>query len=80
MVWGGGDGEHRINRPRPKAYIQTCDHRWNDAESCNDLIEALKNYEACTFMVSPWDWTALLLLRVCHEVHYFGQVTTDTKM
>ena len=30
-------------------------------------------------MVRPWDWTALVLLRVCHEVHYFGQVTTDTK-
>ena len=30
-------------------------------------------------MVRPWDWTGIVLLRVCHDVHYFGQVTTDTK-
>ena len=39
----------------------------------------MHNYAAYTFMVRPWDWTALVFLRVCHEVHYFGQVTTDTK-
>lgn len=53
--------------------------RWNDAESCRDLVEALHNYAACLFMVRSWDWSALVLFRVCHEVQYFSQMTTDTK-
>ena len=34
------------------------------------------NYCACVFMVRPWDWTGIVLLRACHDMCYFGRVTT----
>ena len=56
-----------------------CNYRWQDAQDCNKIIEALHNYCACVFMVRPWDWTGIVLLRACHDMCYFGQVTTCSK-
>ena len=30
-------------------------------------------------MVRPWDWTGIVLIRVCHDVCYFEQVTTCSR-
>ena len=40
-----------------------------------ELVDALFNYMACLFQVRPWDWSGLVLLRVCHAVSYFAMVT-----
>jgi hypothetical protein len=38
-------------------------------------MEALHNYQDCLFMIRPWDWSGLVLARVCHEVNFFCQVS-----
>ena len=56
--------------------LQRVSSRWQDANDCNEIVEALLNYTSCVFMVRPWDWTGIVLLRACHDMCYFGRVTT----
>ena len=38
-------------------------------------MEALHIYQACLFMVRPWNWSGMVLARVCHEANFFCQVS-----
>ena len=40
-------------------------------------MEALHNYTACVFQIRPWDWSGILLQRICHECAYFCHVVDD---
>ena len=45
---------------------------WNEASSLSELVESCHNWAAIRFMVAPWDWSGLLLLRILHEVSFFS--------
>ena len=55
----------------------TVGQKWEESSSCGDLVEALHNYTACVFQIRPWDWSGILLQRVCHECAYFCHVVDD---
>ena len=52
---------------------------WNEAGTVKELIEAVMNYAAATFMIRPWDYSGLVLLRCLHEVNFFALTSRDVR-
>jgi hypothetical protein len=50
---------------------------WQEASGVSELMEALHNYQACLFSIQPWNWSGLILARVCHEANFFTQVADN---
>ena len=48
------------------------DKAWEEADSIKDVLDGLFNFAAATFQIRPWDWSALVILRVSHECGYFS--------
>ena len=45
---------------------------WSEANDLKDILDSLWNYTAACFQIRPWDWTPLVIGRVCHETGYFS--------
>ena len=48
------------------------EENWDEANDMKDIIDGLWNYLAACFQIRPWDWTPLVIGRVCHETGYFS--------
>ena len=43
------------------------------------MVEALLNYVTALHMIRPWDFGGLVMLRVLHEVAFFGPSARTSK-
>ena len=48
------------------------DEAWEEADTIKDVLDGLYNLTAATFQIRPWDWSALVILRVAHECAFFS--------
>ena len=51
---------------------------WEEASSMKEVMDGLLNIMAATFMIRPWDYSPMVILRVIHESSYFSGCT-DSK-
>ena len=51
---------------------------WKEASSMKEVIDGLLNIMAAKFMIKPWDYSPMVILRVIHESSYFSGCT-DSK-
>ena len=65
----GGDGSMHI-----ESYVT-----WNEAGSVKEMVESVLNYAAVVFMVRPWDFSGIVLLRCLHEVNFFALTSRTAK-
>ena len=52
---------------------------WSEAGSTREMVEGLLNYMAVLHMIRPWDFGGLVMLRVLHEVAFFGPSARTAK-
>ena len=52
---------------------------WSEVGSAREMVEALLNYVAALHMIRPWDFGGLVMLRVLHEVAFFGPSARTSK-
>ena len=45
---------------------------WDEASNIKELMDGLWNIAAGTFQIRPWDWSPMVIGRVCHEVGFFS--------
>ena len=45
---------------------------WNEAGTVKEMVEAVLNYLASIFMIRPWDYSGLVILRCLHDVSFFA--------
>ena len=57
--------------------VVTTGQQWGETNGMNEVVEACLNWGAIRFMVAPWDWSPMLLIRVLHEVAFFSTVAED---
>ena len=48
------------------------DEVWEEADSIKDLMDGLHNMAATVFQIRPWDWSILVIMRICHECGFFS--------
>jgi hypothetical protein len=48
------------------------EENWEEADGMKSLVDAIWNLIAATFQIRPWDWTPIVIGRVCHEVGFFS--------
>ena len=48
------------------------DEVWEEADSIKDLLDGLYNMAAAVFQIRPWDWSILVIMRVCHDCGFFS--------
>ena len=48
------------------------DEVWEEADSIKDLLDGLYNMAAAVFQIRPWDWSILVILRICHDCGFFS--------
>ena len=48
---------------------------WKECGSTREVMEGTLNFVGALFMIRPWDYQGLVLLRALHEVSYFAGVT-----
>ena len=51
---------------------------WEEASTMKEVMDGLLNIMAATFMIRPWDYSPMVILRVIHECSYFSGCT-DSK-
>ena len=51
----------------------------SEAGSTREMVEGLLNYMAVLHMIRPWDFGGLVMLRVLHEVAFFGPSARTAK-
>ena len=52
---------------------------WNEAGTVKEMVQAVLNYAAAVFMVRPWDFSGLVLIRCLHDVNFFALCSRDSK-
>ena len=52
---------------------------WAEAGSVKEIVEAVHNYTAALFMVRPWDYSGLVILRCLHDVAFFAITSRSPK-
>ena len=52
---------------------------WRKVGSTREMVEALLNYVTALHMIRPWDFGGLVMLRVLHEVAFFGPSARTSK-
>ena len=65
----GGDGGMHV-----ETYIS-----WNEAGTVKEMVQAVLNYTAAVFMVRPWDFSGLVLIRCLHDVNFFALTSRSAK-
>ena len=57
--------------------VVTTGQQWGETSGICEVVEAVHNWGAIRFMVAPWDWSPMLLMRILHDVNYFTTVADD---
>ena len=52
---------------------------WSEAGSMKEIVEGVLNYTASLYMVRPWDYSGLVMLRCLHDVGYFAITSRNAK-
>ena len=52
---------------------------WSEAGSMKEIIEGVLNYTASLYMIRPWDYSGLVMLRCLHDVGYFAITSRNAK-
>ena len=52
---------------------------WAEAGSMKEIIESVFNYTAALYMVRPWDYSGIVMLRCLHEIGYFAITSRTAK-
>ena len=52
---------------------------WAEAGSMKEIVESVYNYTAALYMVRPWDYSGLVMLRCLHDVAYFAITSRTAK-
>ena len=52
---------------------------WSEAGSTREMVEGLLNYIATLHMIRPWDYGGIVMIRVLHEVAFFGPSARTVK-
>ena len=52
--------------------------KYESPTSVHEIILALNNMHAAFFQIFPWDWTPLVLMRVCINLDFFSLVKSET--
>ena len=45
---------------------------WSQTNSTREVMEGCLNLAASLFMIRPWDYQGLVILRAMHELNYFA--------
>ena len=52
---------------------------WAEAGTMKEIVEGVLNYTAALYMIRPWDYSGLVMLRCLHDVGYFAITSRNAK-